>query len=142
MSSSETGIFGISADTHGKMGGMLAGGEIEHHKTEALLIVIIIAISAVAIFILFTETIRDIILRDLRSPVFILGIIAIIIFLSWVFLRYKGSTEAELYDSRRLEAATKHAIVGLIIAYLAHLDLYFLTFVIVFAFVYFLTDWF
>lgn len=133
--------IGPQLDVSGQVGGIVSGGNISAHRTEALIVLVIIITIAMAVYILFTEKIIDIIARDLRSPVFILSIITSMIFIAWVFLRPRGTTHSELTDSRRLEVATRHAIVALIIAYFAHLDLYFISFVAVFAFVYLATDW-
>jgi len=141
LSTTDNAKIGPDLDFNGQIGGFLTGQEIAAHRAEALIILIIIIISLIAIYILVTEEIIDIIARDLRSPVFVLGILASAVFIGWVFLRPRGTTPAEIADSVKLESATRHAIVALIIAYLAHLDLYFLSFVAVFIFVYLFTDW-
>ena len=141
MSYSGERSIGPNFDTKGQIGGIFSGKELANHRVEALIVLVIILLIIVAIYILATEQIIDVIAHDLRSPVFIFGIVTAMIFFGWVFLRPKGTTPGELADSRRLELATRHGIVALIIAYTAHLGLYFLSFVAVFIFVYLATDW-
>lgn len=133
--------IGPELDSSGQIGGIFSGKNLVNHRAEALILLVIIVIILVAIYILAEEKIFNIIAQDLRSPVFILGIIAAILFIGWVFTRPRGTTPAELEDSKKLESATRHGIVALIISYLAHLNLYFLSFVAVFVFVYLATDW-
>lgn len=66
---------------------------------------------------------------DLSDPIF-LFLLCIVSFLSWKLLNYKSDI--------KIRIATKRAMLALIIAYLAHLDLIFSAFFVVWIFEYYM----
>ena len=108
---------------------------------DSIFILIGIILSLIIFTLIYEGHTHALLIQDLSKPVFALGLMGTIIFMVWVFQRHKGVTAAEKFRSERMEMATKHAFVALIIAYLAHLDLVFLSFIVVFLFVYYATSW-
>lgn len=82
----------------------------------------------IAIFIIYTRNKFQQILNDLSNPIFLFFLIMLILFSYWGLYIEK--------DDERIRTATGRAISGFIIAYLAHADLMFIAYIVIWIFVF------
>jgi len=79
------------------------------------------------------------VLKDFKNTNFLLGLILIILFI--VLATTKNILEREKEHQIKLQESIKKAILGLVIAYLAHLDLKLVPFWLLFIMSFFFHDW-
>ena len=79
------------------------------------------------------------IIKDFTNPKFLLIAIGITIFSIWIFNQKRETPEPE--KIKNLKEATRKALSALIIASLAHIDMIFAPFFVVFILDYFLSGW-
>ena len=82
------------------------------------------------------------IIKDFTNPLFLALCVGITLFSIWIFNQKKKTPEIpEIPEIKKLKEATRKALSALIIAYLAHLDMIFAPFFVVFILDYFLSGW-
>lgn len=96
----------------------------------------IFAAVAAAVFLIVGKKTLNTIRTDFKNKKFVFLIIIISLF-SYVTLKSQSTTPKE----KQFKEATKKAITALSIAYLAHLDLVFAPFFLIFAIEYYLSSW-
>lgn len=95
----------------------------------------IFTILCISLIILYQKNDLDILLNDLTNKRFIIWILGIIIYSTYI-LNNKSNTK----ESQKVKSATKKALVALIIAYFAKLDLVIAPFWIVWVFCYYTNE--
>lgn len=99
--------------------------------------VLLFAAIVIAFFLMMRkEGVIPMVLKDFKNKKFLFHVTIISIF-SVVVLRGSSDTEKD----KHLKDATKKALVALLIAYFAHLEMVFAPFFIVLVFSYFLSGW-
>lgn len=99
-------------------------------------IVIIIAAVCFTIFIGMQKDSMKIISRDFMNKSFLIYVGCITVFSYIVF-----STKSKTDNDKRFKEALRKGLAALIVAYLAHLDMIFAPFFVVFSLDYFLSGW-
>ena len=100
-------------------------------------IIVCTLILCLSFYLELTPKIKILFKNDFKKKEFCLGLIMTIIFLFYVIRKNKENKE----KNEKIIESVKKSIMALVIAYLAHLDLIFIPFWLVFILSFFFHDW-
>lgn len=105
-------------------------------------ILIIVSTLIVILLIATQEGKKTEIIKDFTNPKFLILCSGITLFSIWIFNQKNDTDKPDNTQTiKKFKEATRKALAALIIAYLAHLDMIFAPFFIVFVLDYFLSGW-
>ena len=104
------------------------------HKFEEIIVCFLLLI--ISFYLEYSQSLTNIIKTDFENPNFLTGLFIIMVFM--IYLLHKDFKD----DKRdKILESLKKSLTALVIAYLAHLDLIFVPFWLIFSLAYFFHDW-